>query len=252
MFDQFVPYYDADYGDFTDDLLFYREHARLAGGSILELMCGTGRVAIPLAQANLHVVGIDIAPAMIDQAKTAAATAGLEQQVEFVVADATNFQLDQQFGMALVAINSFMHLETTQAQIASLRSIHRHLKPNGLLLLDLFNPEPSQLSAVDGLMVLDKSFRASNGNLVQKFVYRSVDLAAQHQQVQFCYDEIQPDGHVRRCVLPFGMRWLYRYEAEHLLARCGFELQAVYGSYELDPYTSESERMLIVARGISQ
>ena len=252
MFDQFVPYYDADYGDFQDDLLFYREHARMAGGSVLEVMCGTGRAAIPLAQAKLKLVGIDIAPAMIERAQAAALAANVADQLEFVVADATNFDLDRQFGMAFVAINSFMHLETTQAQIAALRCIHRHLKPNGLLLLDLFNPEPSQLSAVDGLMVLDKSFRASNGNLVQKFVYRSVDLAAQHQQVQFCYDEIQPDGQVRRCVLPFGMRWLYRYEAEHLLARCGFELQAVYGSYELDPYTSESERMLIVARGISQ
>ncbi|MFD3165388.1 class I SAM-dependent methyltransferase [Herpetosiphon sp. NSE202] len=252
MFDQFVPYYDADYGDFQDDVLFYREYARMAGGSVLELMCGTGRVAIPLAQAKLNVVGIDIAPAMIEQANAAAVSAGVDTHLKFAVADVTDFQLDQQFGMAFVAINSFMHLETTQAQIAALHAIKRHLKPNGLLLLDLFNPEPSQLSAVDGLMVLDKSFRASNGNLVQKFVYRSVDLAAQHQQVQFCYDEIQPDGQVRRCVLPFGMRWLYRYEAEHLLARCGFALQAVYGSYELDPYTSESERMLIVARGISQ
>jgi hypothetical protein len=61
------------------------------------------------------------------------------------------------------------------------------------------------------------------------------------------YDEIDADGSVRRTTLPFSMRWIYRYEIEHLLARSGFVIEAVYGSYDLDEFGSASELMLTVA-----
>ncbi|KPV49296.1 methyltransferase type 12, partial [Kouleothrix aurantiaca] len=60
--------------------------------------------------------------------------------------------------------------------------------------------------------------------------------------------ELDADGRVRRSVLPFPMRWLYRFGLEHLLARAGFALEAVYGSYELDEYDSTSDLLLAVAR----
>jgi len=62
--------------------------------------------------------------------------------------------------------------------------------------------------------------------------------------------ELIAEGQVRRSVLPFTMRWLYRYELEHLLARAGFALEALYGSYELEDYSGASDRMLAVARKI--
>ena len=62
------------------------------------------------------------------------------------------------------------------------------------------------------------------------------------------YDEIGPDRIVRRDVLPFTMRWLYRFELEYLLAGTGYVVEALYGSYELDDYTSDGERLIAVAR----
>jgi hypothetical protein len=73
-------------------------------------------------------------------------------------------------------------------------------------------------------------------------------MAAQTSHVTFIYDEIDAEGQVRRSALPFTMRWLYRYELEHLLARAGFALDGIYGSYELDDYSAESELLLVVAR----
>ena len=248
MFDRFARYYDADYGAWSDDLVFYRELARMQGGAVLEAMCGSGRVAIPLAQAKLNVVGLDIAPAMIALAESRAQTAGVKRAT-FAVADVRDFARPERFGLAFVAINSFMHLETSADQLAALRKLHDHLAPGGLLALDLFNPNPSEFAQIDGVMLLDKTFTLPNsGNLVQKYVVREVDLAAQHLAVTFCYDELDDAGHVTRTVIPFGMRWLYRFEAEHLLVRAGFAVESVYGSYDLDDYTSDAPRLLIVAR----
>jgi hypothetical protein len=81
-------------------------------------------------------------------------------------------------------------------------------------------------------------------------VAQQADLATQTSRVTFIYDELLAEGQVRRRALPFTMRWLYRYELEHLLARAGFALEALYGSYELEDYSGASERMLAVARKI--
>ena len=251
MFDSFVRYYDLDYGEFDDDLLFYREWARMQGSRVLDAMCGTGRVALPLAQAGLQVWGVDIAPAMIKLATARAHQAAFAEQVHFQVADVRTLDLQQRFDMALVAVNSFMHLETVADQLAALERIYAHLAPQGILVLDLFNPDPVYLSQVDGSYVFDKTFVVpETGHTVQKFVSRSIDISAQHMQVTFCYDEINATGQVQRLVLPFGMRWLYRYELEHILVRSGFVLEHVYGSYDLDAYDSAAERLLVVARRI--
>jgi hypothetical protein len=82
---------------------------------------------------------------------------------------------------------------------------------------------------------------------VQKFVAIDTDAAAQTSRVTYLYDEIDPTGLITRRTMRFTMRWFYRYEIEHLLARAGFSLRAVYGSYDLDEYVTGSPRLIIVA-----
>jgi SAM-dependent methyltransferase len=248
QFDAFARYYDADYGAIDDDLPFYRELARRADGPVLEVMCGSGRLLLPLARAGLRLAGVDISGAMLKLAHERLAAAGLAERVELLEADIRERAPRGPFGLAIVAINSFMHLANTADQLAALRQIHAALRPGGLLALDLFNPEPRFLTEQRGALALDKSFSLADGTRVQKFVAQHVDMAAQISQVTFIYDELDAEGHVRRGTLPFTMRWLYRYELEHLLARAGFALEGVYGSYELDDYSAESELLLAVAR----
>ena len=68
------------------------------------------------------------------------------------------------------------------------------------------------------------------------------------QHVLFIYDEVFPDGQMRRTLAPFQARHLFRYEGELLLDKAGYTPEQVYGSYDLDPYESDSERMIFVAR----
>jgi SAM-dependent methyltransferase len=173
----------------------------------------------------------------------------LEARLRVECGDVRSFELPERFGLILVPLNSFMHLETVEDQLAALRSIRRHLAPGGEVVLDLFNPDPRDLMTDQGVLVYERTFTSAGGRPVQKYVIRRTDAAAQRQTVEFVYDELAEDGRVIRRSLPFVMRWLYRFEAQHLLARAGLQLAAVYGDYDLEPYGSESPQLILVARG---
>jgi SAM-dependent methyltransferase len=227
--DRFARLYDDDYGDFVDDLDLYLPFAERTGGPILEAMCGTGRVLLPLAEAKLLA-------------------AGISEHARAETGDICSVRLPERFALAIVAMNSFMHLPTGEAQRDALRTLHDHLRPGGVLLLDLFNPDPHELIADEGVLVHAKSFTSSTGTGVQKWVLRRTDFANQTHYVEFVYDEIGPDRLLRRDVMPFTMRWLYRFELELLLEQAGLVLEGLFGSYDLDDYTSGSDRLIAVAQ----
>jgi SAM-dependent methyltransferase len=250
QFDAFARFYDADYGAINDDLAFYQELARRAGGPILEVMCGSGRLLAPLARAGFNLVGVDVSEAMLALARERLTAEGLLERVELLAADVRERAPRGPFALAIVALNSFMHLLDAGEQLAALARIHAALRPGGLLAIDLFNPDPRALAEQNGALVLDKRFVLADGTPVQKFVAQHAGMAEQVSHVTFMYDELGADGQVRRSILPFDMRWLYRYELEHLLARAGFALEALYGSYELDEYSANGDLMLAVARKV--
>jgi len=248
-FDVFAHFYDADYGDFQDDLLLYHGFAGRTGGPLLELACGSGRLLLPLAQAGYEITGVDVSSALLAVARYKIAAAGLQQRITLVQADMRDVRLPRRFRLAFVAINSFMHLLTTEDQLQALHCWRELLTADGLLILDLFQPSPQGLLEADGHLTLDRQWQDSQtGATVLRQTSRTLNLAEQTLDVTFIYDEILSDGGVRRSLAPFQMRYLHRFEAELLLRLAGYELEHVYGTYELDPLESDSERMILVAR----
>jgi SAM-dependent methyltransferase len=248
-FDRFARFYDLDYEPFQDDVALYLGFAERTGGPLLELGCGTGRLLLPLARAGFQVTGVDLSGKMLDVARHKVAVAGLEEQVRLLQADMRHVDLPQQFRLAFIAINSFMHLTTPEDQLAALQAWHRLLRPGGLLIVDVDNPNPQHLLEADGRVELQgRWFDPDSGATVLKLFSRTLDSARQLQHVLFVYDEVFPDGGVRRTLAPFQARYLHRFEGELLLDKAGFTPEQVYGSYDLDPYHSESERMIFVAR----
>lgn len=246
--DSFARLYDDDYGDFTADLDLYLPFAKRTGGPVLEAMCGTGRVLLALADAGHNVVGLDISPVMVEHAQRKIEHSRNAGRARAMIGDVRSFDLQQQFALAIVPMNSFMHLPAAVDQARALQAIRRHLLPNGMLILDLFNPDPHEIAADESVAVHAKTFVSSAGARVQKWVLRRTDFAEQTHYVEFIYDEIGPDRIVRRDILPFTMRWLYRFELEYLLAANGFVVEGLFGSYDLDDYHSDADRLIAVAR----
>jgi SAM-dependent methyltransferase len=249
QFDLYARFYDLNLGDFDADLLMIQQFAARCGSPVLELACGTGRVLLPLARQGYQVSGVDISPAMLEVARDKVAAEGLADRVTLVEGDMRDFALDGRFNLAFVAVNSFMHLLTTDDQLTALACIRRHLNPGGLLLVDLFNPDLGSLLDARGQVLMDKTMTdPETGHRLVRFHTRTVDLGQQTQRVTYIVDEVDGDGKVRRTLFPFSMRYLFRYELELLLRHAGFTVEAVYGSYDLDEFSGDSDRMIAVAR----
>jgi SAM-dependent methyltransferase len=242
-------FFDADYAGYLDDLPLIEAYARRAGSPLLELGCGTGRLLIPLAEAGYRVTGVDLSPEMLRIARAKAAAAGVADRVTLIEGDYADAPLDESYCLAFVVMNSFLHLDTQERQLRALRHWHAHLTPGGLLLIDVFHPDVSQLASLDGRLEWDKTWNdPETGTTVMKWLTRTVDLAEQTMHVTLIYDEVTADGSLRRTLVPFMTRYLWRFEAELLLEKAGFTLEALHGDWDANAFESASDRMILVAR----
>jgi len=249
FYDSVVPYRERQ------DVVFFVEMARAAPGAVLEVGCGTGRVLIPTARAGVRIAGLDASSSMlaICRQKLASEPEELQSRVTLVRGDMRRFDLRRQFELVTIPFRPFQHLITTEDQISCLRSIHRHLAPGGKLVLDLFNPSIPYLGAPEGTPPPgseEPEFTLPDGRRVLRRIrVPGRDLFEQVNDVELIYLVTHPDGREERLVHRFRMRHLFRYEAEHLLARCGFEVEDVFADYDKSPYGSKYPGELIfVAR----
>ena len=157
--------------------------------------------------------------------------------------------LGGRYNLAFATINSFMHMVTVDDQLAALARIRQHLNPEGILLLDLFNPHPDRLLDSQGQVILEKTMtEPDTGRELMKFRTQTIDLAEQIVHHTVFVDELDDEGRLRRTPFSYSLRYVFRGELELLMQRAGFQMEAVYGSYELDEFTSESDKMIAVAR----
>ena len=250
-FDRFVPFYDLEFGEFADDLALYHGFAARGEGAVLELGCGTGRVLLSLARVGFTVTGVDLSPAMLAVAREAVEREGLGARVTLVEDDMRRLAAlgDARFALAFSAINSFLHLGTRQDQQAALAAVRDRLLPGGLVILDLFPPHPQALLDYDGRLAHAATYHdPRTGERIDKFASSVLDPAEQRIETVFFYDRLRADGTVERTAAPFALRYIGRFELELLLERADFDDLRFYGSYDLDPFTSESERMIAVAQ----
>jgi len=244
-----VQTYDAETGDMRDDLAAFHTLARRFGGPVLDVGCGTGRVAFDLAEQGYAVVGVDVSAPMLERARQRAASENVgEDRIRWLEADITALALDDRFGLAVFAYNGFMHLLEQSAQQAALAHIAGHLRPGGGLALDLPNPvEMFRAEDTPGL-VLERIFDdPQTGEQVMQQSLASVDRAEQILSVTWIYDRIGADGVVRRHIAPVRLRYTMAAELRLLLAGAGFERVALYGDYDFAEYTEDSPRLLAVA-----
>ena len=249
-YDRFAPFYDLEFAEFDDDLPLYFAFAEHSGGPILELGCGSGRVVVPLAETGYEVTGVDLSPAMLILARDAVERAGVADQVTLLEDDIRTLAKigDRSFGLAFSAINSFLHLATQADQLAALGVASRQLRPGGVLVLDLFPPHPDILNEYDGRLLHAGTYADPHtGERIDKFSSTVLDSAEQRMDTTFFYDRLHADGRVERTVAPFTFRYITRYELQLLLERAGFIDVTFYGTYDLEPFTAASDRMIAVA-----
>jgi SAM-dependent methyltransferase len=248
-FDIYARFYDPDLGDLDDDIRMYEQFAARCGSPILEMGCGTGRVLLPLARQGYRITGVDASAEMLERARVKIASEALSDCVTLVQQEMRELELEERFNMAFAALNSFAHLHTTDDQLAALAQIRQHLNPGGLVILDMFNPDLGRLLDARGQLALAKVMTGHDtGHRVMRFYSDEVDLERQLIQTTYIIDELDAEGRVQRTLFPFSLRYVFRYELELLLRHAAFVVEAIYGSYDLDPFSGDSEKLIAVAR----
>lgn len=235
MYDHIGPYRTRP------DLDFYLDMANKSEGPVLELGCGTGRVLLPLARQGIEIVGLDASQHMLAvcQEKLANEPGEVQDRVQLFQGDMRHFNLDETFSLVTAPFRAFQHLLDVEDQINCLTSIQQHLSPGGTFILDIFNPSLKRLTE-DNLgeeFSEDPPFQMPDGRqVIRRHKITARDLYKQIIYVELVYYVTHPGGREEQLVHAFPMRYLFRYEAEHLLGRCGFKVQALYADYDRTPF----------------
>lgn len=243
---EIVDLYDLEHADYTEDTELLLELADLGEGPILELGCGTGRVLLPLAEAGHTVTGVDSSQPMLDVAAARAKQAGLD--VSLVNGDMSQIGgiPGGPFGMVIASLNSIMHL-TAADQRAMATSSQAALAPGGRLVIDTLNPSVAQLNHLLNTTHLEGSWQYEDGSSVDKWGHRRPGMEPQVIDTLIWYDRVAPDGILHRTRTRFDLRYVHQSELALILELAGFGHVDWYGSYELDPWDPDSDRIITVA-----
>jgi SAM-dependent methyltransferase len=138
-YDRLGPRYDAWCRSVTEDIPFYVDLALHAGGPVLEVGVGSGRIAVATAVAGVPVVGVDSSPVMLELARERAARHGVA--LKLVEADMRDLPDLGTFALVTVPFRAFLHLRDDGERLAVLRALRERLRPGGTLAFDVFHPD---------------------------------------------------------------------------------------------------------------
>jgi SAM-dependent methyltransferase len=235
---------------------FYRALAQEAGGSVLEIGCGTGRVTIPIAELGFPVTGLDIVPGMIERARRK--SAGLP--AKWVVGDGRSFRLDERFQLIFLTGNVFQFFLTIADQAALLERVYAHLHPDGLFAFETRNPRWAGLATrpepYEGMFFYLESWgeeRAADtyldakGRTVRASHTQAYDHGAQILHLTG-YKRWREGGQEQTQVTRTALRYTFPQELAALLQAHGFAIIRQYGDWNFEPLTEASPSIIVVCR----
>ena len=238
--------FDLEYSAHRDpsgDREFYAGLARETGGPVLELGCGTGRVLLPIAQLGIACVGLDVSAAMIDVLRSKAPPPNLT----LVHASMTDFDLGaDRFQLVFSAFRAFQHLYTVEEQLAALARVRRHLAPGGVFAFDMFAPNLAWLARDDEAEQSHTRVR-DDGSEIRSHVTFRPDRMTQVMHARFRHERWRDGAFVSEEGAEVGLRWFHHFELEHLLARAGFAVTALFGGFDRRPYDTVGD-MVVLAK----
>ena len=237
-----AAFYDVEFAGRDHDIPFYLRQAQLAGGPVLDVGCGTGRITLPLARAGIDMAGLDISRPMLDRAQQKAQAEGL--QLAWLEQDCRAIQVEPVFALIFSATNAMQHLHDLDSVLAFLVTARQGLRPGGMLLLDVFNPDVAKLSRGPEARYLHKRFVDARGREIRVEVATHYEPLTQILAFTLFYlhgaDELRTKSVRMRCFFP-----------EELLALChmaGLEVVHRYGAYDESPFKGDSAKQILFCR----
>lgn len=253
--------YDLDLAEDPGDVELYLALAARTGGPIVELAVGTGRLAVPLAAAGHVVVGVDENPQMLERARQRASRSGkgVTDRLALVRADMATVRrselgaspgtdLGDGAGLAFIGLNSVLLLSERERQRQLLTTMAAFLRPGGLAVVDAWLPSLEDLVRFDGRVSLEW-LRADpeTGREVAKLASAWYDETNRVVTLTTIFDEAEPGGSPNRWTRSDALRLVTAEELRAFAEDAGLRVEQVAGDYDLGPFGSGSERVILVA-----
>jgi SAM-dependent methyltransferase len=229
LYDEIAAFYDPWSRSVTEDVGFYVDEALASGGPVVELAVGTGRIAVPMAQAGIDVIGVDSSPGMLAVAGAAAEAAGVADRIDLRLGDLRDPPVSERVPLVVCPFRSLLHMETEAEKSRALEAACRLLEDGGRFVFDVFSPSREDIEETDGRWIEREPgiFERADWNEASRTLTLSVRTTGS--------------------TTSFGLHWLSAAEWLALLDRAGFDVEAVYGWFDRQPY-EDQEDMIFVTR----
>jgi SAM-dependent methyltransferase len=251
-YDDIAKYYDVDMGvnNNNDDVEFYLDYANRCNNEILELACGTGRITLPLLRKGYRVTGIDSSILMLKELSKK-----MENDHNLLVKDnltihhknMLDFNIDKQFSLILCPFCAFTYLTTETEQVIFLKNIYKHLKLNGIFIVDSFIPKYNILTQPNPVKMFDYERKIDAEKSIRRSKIIEQDLTTQINKITRNYEIFNKEGHlIEKFSMNDEIRYTFKRELELLLQQNNFIIQSVYGDYKYSPFDYSADKMVFV------
>ncbi|HYI74756.1 MAG TPA: class I SAM-dependent methyltransferase [Gaiellaceae bacterium] len=230
LYDRIAAFYDPWSRSVTEDVGFYVDEALASGGPVVELAVGTGRIAVPVAQAGIDVIGVDSSPAMLAVAQEAADTAGVAERVDLRLGDLREPPVGERVPLVICPFRSLLHMETEPEKLRALRAARGLLDPDGRFVFDVFSPSREDIEETDGRW-LER----------EPGIFERADWDEASRTLTL---SVRSDD----SVTSFGLHWLSLPEWLRLLDEAGLAADAVYGWFDRRPHDGDEDMVFVTRR----
>ena len=229
-YDAIATLYDPWSRSVTEDVDFYVAQARKAGGPVVELGVGTGRIAVPVAKAGVHVIGVDDSEGMLGLCRARAEEAGVSDLVELRLGDLRRPPVQETVRLVTCPFRALLHLRSDEERLDALRAVYRLLVPGGRFVFDVFAPSMEDVEETNGRWIEREPgiWERADWDLAR----RVLTLAVRGESGETAME----------------LAWRSTEEWRALLERARFEVEATYGWFDLRPYDGGEDTVWIARR----
>ena len=195
--------------------------------SVLELACGTGRLALPLLREGAQYTGLEIKPDFVRAAKNKLSSFG--DMVSIIEGDMRSFSLGEKFDLIFIGFNSFLHLLTDKDSMDFFSCVQGHMHKKSRFVIDIYIPDPLFLYRPEGMRFPVLEYTDSNTDehvyVEECNVYNSTTEV--NDLIWYFSTEDKKDFDERR----FSMRMYFPSKMNQMLIDAGFNICNQWGDY---------------------
>ena len=229
-YDAIARLYDPWSAGVIEDISFYVEEALAAGGPVVELGVGTGRIAIPTAMAGVHVIGVDSSAGMLAVCAERAREAGVDERLDLRQGDLRRPPVTERVRLVTCPFRAYLHLASDEERLEALAAARELLEPGGRLVFDVFAPSREDVEETHGRWIEREPGIDERADW---------DLEAQTLTLSVRGEQGASS---------MTLWWLEPSRWHALLAEAGLMIEACYGWFDRRPYAGGEDTVWIASR----